>query len=121
MKTRPIAWFVWTALLSQSVVRAQKGTTPPVAVHQVEPDWGALQNDSYVVDPVNVELAIDGDGNPFSLTALASLPDNVVHALSQWKYRPGKKDGSNAPFSLVLIVQVRRPINPAMEKSLRRA
>lgn len=120
MKTSPFVWLAWTALLSQAVVHGQKGTTPPVAIHQVEPEWGAIQNDSYVVEPVNVEMVIDSDGIPFSLTALASLPDNVVKALSQWKYRPGKKDGSNAPFSIVLILPVRRPINPGMERSIRR-
>ena len=120
MNTRPIVWFVWTALLSQSVIHAQKGTTAPVAIHQEEPEWGAIQHDSYVVDPATVELVIDSDGIPFSLAGLSSLPDNVVKALSQWKYRPGKKNGSNVAFSLVLVVPVRRPINPAMERSLRR-
>src|ERR1700736_3711892 len=121
MKIRQIACVVWTALLSQSVIHAQKGTTPPVAIQQAEPEWGAIRNDSYVLDPVGVELLNDRDGIPSALTALAGLPDNVVRALSQWKYRPGKKDGSNVPFSLVLVMQVRRPINPAMERSLRRA
>jgi len=49
-----------------------------------------------------------------------SLPDNVVEALSQWRYRAAKAQGSGGAFKAVLTVPVRRAIDRQVEWSLRR-
>jgi TonB family protein len=85
---------------------------------QVEADYGNLTN-GYLVDIVEVEMTVGPDGVPFALKTNASLPDNVVSALSQWRYKPVKTK-TGGWFGVSLKTPVRRPIDARVEKSLRR-
>lgn len=62
---------------------------PPVLVNQVEPDYSGLTS-AYIVDITRVEMTIAPDGIPFALKASEGLPDEVITALSQWQFRPGR-------------------------------
>jgi hypothetical protein len=101
------------------VLAGDKGDSPPIAVTQAEPDYGPDLSKSYLVNPASVTMTIDDRGVPFSLSGSA-LPDNVVIALSQWRYRPGRKDGANVPFSISFVLPVRVPLNTTSERTLRR-
>ena len=92
--------------------------TPPVAIHQVDPEWPAELSKGYVEDIVHVELTVDADGIPYSLKG--TVPDCVVTALSKWRFQPGKKDGRAAAFSVSIKVPVRRAIDPDIERSFGR-
>jgi hypothetical protein len=107
-------------VLCAKTLPGQKGETPPVVTRQIQPEYGTDLSKSYVVDPVRVEMIVDAGGLPFSLSCTAGLPDNVVQALAQWRYRPGKKDGRESAFSTMLTVPVRRAIDRRDERSLRR-
>ena len=93
---------------------------PPVPIHQPEPEWSPELSQSYLIDPINVTMVIDDHGVPFSLSAGGTLPDNVIDALSQWRYRPAKKNGESVPFSLSLVVPVRTSWDVSNARSLRR-
>lgn len=103
-----------------TVARADDKDSPPVPIRQPEPDWGPELSQSYLINPAKVTMVIDDRGIPFSLSTNGALPDNVVVALSEWRYRPGKKAGSNVPFSLSLVVPVRAILDASSERSLRR-
>ena len=91
---------------------------PPVLINKVEPAYPDLTS-AYIVDVTNVEMTIAQDGIPFALNASEELPDEVVAALSQWQFRPGKKDGREAAFDIKLTVPIRRAITPMLESSYR--
>ena len=91
---------------------------PPVLVNQVEPDYSGLTS-AYIVDITRVEMTIAPDGIPFALKASEGLPDEVITALSQWQFRPGKNNGREASFDIKLTIPVRRAITPTLEASYR--
>ena len=76
----------------------------------VEPDWGSLTS-NYVIDAAEVELKMLPSGEPFSLDSVVALPDPVVRALSQWRFSKYRKDGADVPFTMIVKVPVRRPVN----------
>ena len=99
---------------------AQNGEIPPVAVRQIDPEYRPELSKSFLVEPVRVDIVIDSRGDPVALSTPASIPDNVVQALSQWRYKPGRKDGVAVPFTISLVVQVKRPLDANSEGGLRR-
>ena len=105
----------WPAFFAILILARAQNVTPPVAIHQVEPEWGADLSKAYLEDHTPAEMVVDAEGVPYSLKG--ALPDNVVIALSKWRFQPGKKDGRPAAFGLVIKVPVRRTINPDVERS----
>jgi len=74
-------------------------------VHEVEPVWGPELQKNYVVDIVKVKMVIEADGTPFALEAASGIPDNVVQALSQWRFAAAR-----SPFAVSLNAPIRRAI-----------
>jgi TonB family protein len=107
-----------SALFAALILARAQDVTPPVPIHQIEPEWSADLSKGYLEDRTQVEMIVDAEGIPYALKG--SLPDNVVMALSQWRFQPGKKDGRAAAFNLVIKVPVRRTINPDIERSFER-
>lgn len=95
-------------------------TQPPVLLTQVDPDYRALTT-GYLVDVADVQMTLDAKGVPFALNSSIGLPDNVVEALSLWRYRPYKKDGRDVPCSFTIKLPIRRAITPFLERHIRRA
>ena len=89
---------------------------PPVLMDKVEPEYSANFT-SFVLDPARVQMVVDERGNPFALTSTSSLPDNVVQALSKWRFRPGTKNRSYTSFTLVVNVPVRRPLSDYLQSA----
>lgn len=111
--------FIFVAGLSALPIFGQRGETPPVPLKQPEPEWGPELSKSYLTNPTRITLIIDDRGVPFSISG-GAIPDNVVSALAEWRYRAGKRDGATVPFSISLIVPVRTPLNSSTESALRR-
>ena len=90
-----------------------------MATKQVEPAYPP-ESSSWLVDPLVVEMVIDDSGTPYSVRSSAGIPDNVVRALMQWEFRPGKRNGKNAPFEMRLTIAVRKPLDEALVSTMRR-
>jgi TonB family protein len=99
---------------------AEDRTQPPVLVTKVDPDYRNLTA-GYLVDVAEVQITLDAKGVPFALNSAVGLPDNVVQALSQWRYRPYKKDGRHVPCSFTIKLPIRRAITPFIERHIRPA
>jgi len=76
---------------------------PPEIVTRVEPDWGTLTS-GYIVEQRDVELAVS-KGEPFYLSAKPSVPDPVVRALAQWRFKGGN-------FTAPIKIPVRIALTP---------
>lgn len=82
-------------------------TVLPEAVQKVEPeDDPNLAHP--LTDPTRVEVTVDALGNPVFLRSTVELPDNVVHALAQLRFRPGTVDGNKAGFAMFVDARVKR-------------
>jgi TonB family protein len=97
------------ALLSVGVLCAQDRIEPPVSIKQVQPEY-PHDLKSFVVEPARVEMVIDQQGVPFSLTSVTSLPDHIVEALMAWRYRPARKNGAVTAFRIPILVPIHRPV-----------
>ncbi|HYL78386.1 MAG TPA: energy transducer TonB [Bryobacteraceae bacterium] len=116
------------AILLAPGVGSAQNNGPGSIERRVEPEYDAALGKSYIIDHVKVEMIVDQEGVPFSLSAeprgvsppaVSSLPDNVVEALSKWRFRPEKKNGQNIAFSILLTVPVRRAIGRWPERAFR--
>lgn len=87
---------------------------------QIQPEWGPELAKEYTVETVQVEIVVDAKGVPFSLSTTSSLPDNVVQALAQWRFRPGKKDGKGEAFAMTYSVAIRHAWTAASVRAMRR-
>jgi TonB family protein len=92
----------------------------PVMITHADPNYGNLTS-GYLVDVAEVRIALDAAGAPFALNSSVGLPDNVVEALAQWRYRPYKKNGHSVPCSFSITLPFRRPITPFIERHIRPA
>ncbi len=90
---------------------AQAADPPKVVIgKQVDPDWGSLTS-GYLVEQREVSLGVDSAGEPFSIEAKTAIPDNVVRALMQWRFKTGN-------YIVPLKIAVRLPLTPSLERSL---
>jgi hypothetical protein len=105
------------ALLLQGLDDA---VVPPVLIHQAEPQYGADLQKAFLVDHVRIEVVVDRDGQPFAVEAAAGIPEPVVQAISQWRFKPGTKGGKNEPFKIAATMAVRESLSGASEQNLRR-
>jgi|SRR5579862_2907798 len=94
--------FVSRALYCQSEI------SPPVLITQVAPQFDGDANQPSLVDPVRVDLVIDQSGVPFSVESPAFLPDNVVRALMQYRFKPAMSNGKAVSYKEVVAIPVRR-------------
>ncbi len=97
-------------LLPLYIPFAQAADRPKVVIaKQVDPDWGALTS-GYLLEQREVNLGVDSAGEPFSIQAKTAIPDNVVRALMQWRFKTGN-------FIVPLKIAVRLPLTPSLERA----
>lgn len=99
-------------------VQAYAQLVGPTVIQRVDPVYGP-DADQFVPDATLVKLVIDERGDLYSLESFVGLPDNVVQALSKWKFRPGSKDGKPVAISVTTSIPVRRPLNNLLRSSNR--
>ena len=83
---------------------------PIEVISKVEPDWGNLSS-GYLNERLQVEMDVTPKGEPFALFAKSggAIPDNVVRALAQWRFKPSQG------FRTVLTVPIRVKLTPSLE------
>ncbi len=106
---------LWAACFSVLLLAGGQDQLP-IAIHQVQPEYGPDLSQGYTVEHVKVELVVGADGIPYSVSP-ASLPDSVTTALSRWRFQPGKKDGRDTASSVTINVPVRRAIATDIERT----
>jgi TonB family protein len=111
-----IRWIALALFASVPIFAGDKGDSLPAPISQPEPDYGPELSKYYLQTPTRLTLVIDDRGVPFSLSG-GALSDEVVTAISQWRYRPGKKDGTNVPFTITFLFPVRSALNTGVERS----
>ncbi len=88
----------------------QAAHQPKIEVtRRVDPDWGTLTS-GYLVEQRQVDLGVDSAGEPLSIEAKTAIPDNVVRALMQWRFKRGN-------FVVPLEIPVRLPLTPWLERA----
>lgn len=110
-----IFWLCWAADIPSQA--AAKSVEPPLLLTKVEPDTTGLTSD-VLIDLTHVNMTVDSDGEPFALESSDGLPDRVVTALAQWRFKPGTKDGRRAAFAISFTVPVRQELTARLERSL---
>jgi TonB family protein len=99
---------------------APQNVSPPTLNRQIQPEWGPELAKEYSLETVQVEMVVDTKGFPFSLSATSGLPDNVVQALAQWRFQPGKKDGKDEAFKVTYNIAIRNAWTAATVRATRR-
>lgn len=115
LKVFVMVWLCWVMVVP--LRSGTKGVVPPVLLTKVEPYTTPATGD-VLAESAQVEMTIDSDGTPFALESSGALPNEVVGALMQWRFRPGTKDGRSAAFKMSLTVPIRHLLTPALERSL---
>jgi hypothetical protein len=106
-------------LLAALTTRADDRNIAPSLDRQVDAEWPPELQKSFIVAPVRVEIVIDPQGVPFSLNS-PGLPDSLVRALALWRFHPGRKDGKESAFAVVVYVPERIALTTSAERGLRR-
>ncbi len=103
--------FSLAALLLPICCQISYAADPPkvVITKQVDPDWGTLTS-GYLLEQCEVNLTVDSGGEPYSIQAKTAIPDNVVRALMQWRFKTGNFIGS-------FKIPVRVPLTPGLERA----
>ena len=68
---------------------------------------------SFLLEPVRVEIVIDPQGIPFSLKSAAGMPDNVVQALSEWRFHPARRSGKAVPSAVAALIPIHQSMDHA--------
>jgi hypothetical protein len=102
------------ALFLALTLMAADQDPPRTMLRDFKPEYPPELSQVYVLDPVRVAIGLDSQGVPYSLHADAGLPDNVVVALSEFRFTPGK------PTVVPIIMPVRRAVDKAQVVEMRR-
>ena len=97
------------ALLLPGALSAQEPPAAPEIVKQVPPEYPADLK-SFFIDVARVQVIVDPQGIPLSLISNTGLPDYVVQALSQWRFRPAPKSKTGAGYAVTVRLPIRRPV-----------
>jgi TonB family protein len=77
------------------------GVTAPSLLFKVEPEYSEEARSAKLQGTVLLKLVIDTDGLAKNILVLKSqgmgLDEQAVIAITQWKFKPGTKDGAPIP------------------------
>lgn len=108
---------------SAEVYRPGPGVTSPRVIHRVEPYYTAEARQAMVQGTAVLEVVVDENGAPTHISVISpigfGLDERAREAVSQWEFKPGRKDGK--PVATVTTVAVefrlfRRAFNPRGEE-----
>ncbi len=87
---------------------SEPGMIAPKAIYSPEPEFSETARKAARQGNVDIDLVVGPDGLPRDLqlvcSAEASLSDNALTAVKQWKFAPGTKDGK--PVATEIQVEV---------------
>jgi len=95
------------------VYRVGNGVTPPVPVYKPEPEYSEEARKAKYQGEVTLSVIIDKDGKiaPGSIQVVHSLglglDEQAIKAVSQWRFKPGTKDGKPVAVQAAISVNFR--------------
>lgn len=94
--------------LPPGVSRVGNGVTGPTLISKVEPAYTEEARAAKINGTVVLYIEVDSKGVPQNIRVLRSLEpgldQNAIYAVSQWRFRPGMKDGN--PVTVAAQVEV---------------
>jgi TonB family protein len=92
-------------------LRVGAGVTAPSLAYKVEPEYSEEARWSRVEGTVVVKTTIGVDGTAQNMEVIRSLglglDEKALQAISQWKFKPGTKDGEAVPVMATIEVNFR--------------
>jgi TonB family protein len=96
---------------SSIALRVGAGVTAPSLVYKVEPEFSEEARMARVEGTVIVAATIGADGTAQNMKVVTglglSLDEKALQAISQWKFKPGTKDGQPVPVMATIEVNFR--------------
>jgi TonB family protein len=90
------------------IYRPGPGVSAPKAIHKVDPRYTTQARRALVQGTVVLEVVVDEHGAPTRIATVSpigfGLDDRAREAVSQWVFRPGRKDGK--PVKTITTVTV---------------
>ena len=90
------------------VFRVGGGVTPPLVLQRVEPQYSEEARKARIQGTVVLEAIIRKDGSVDVMRIVKSLgyglEENAIHALKQWRFKPGMRNG--VPVDVALNIEV---------------
>ena len=80
-----------------AVYTVGNGVSAPIALQNVQPSYTQEARDARVQGTIQLEAVVGSDGSISKVQVLKSLgyglDENAAKALSEWRFKPGTKDG----------------------------
>jgi TonB family protein len=96
------------AAMPNGVYRVGNGVTAPSLLMKVEPQYTQEARDGKIQGTTLLYVEIDPDGTARNMKVARSLEPGLdqkaIDAVSQWKFRPGAKDG--VPVTVAATIEV---------------
>ena len=87
------------------------GVTNPVALYKPEPQYSEEARKAKWQGAVLLSLVVDENGKPIQIKVIRplglGLDEKAIEAVSQWKFKPGMKDGKPVPVQAQIEVTFR--------------
>jgi TonB family protein len=91
--------------------RAGGEISAPSPIYKVEPEYSQEARDARLQGTVVLRAVIDADGRPGEIRVLRplgmGLDEKAIEAVSQWRFRPGVKDGQPVPVQANIEINFR--------------
>jgi TonB family protein len=83
------------------VYRVGNGVSAPAVLYKVDPEYTPEAHDAKVAGTVVLSIVVGVDGTAHDINVIKGLEPGLsgkaVEAVSQWKFKPGRKDGEPVP------------------------
>jgi protein TonB len=109
-----------TVALAQSGEKSKTpaGVTAPALLYMVEPEYTAEARAKGVEGVTTLYAEVTKDGDTANIRVVKSLDPGLdakaVAAVTQWRFRPGKKDGVAVTVGATIDVQFQFPKHPIL-------
>jgi len=105
------------------IYRPGPGVSAPKAIHKVEPRYTPQARRALIQGTAVLEVVVDEHGSPTRISTISpigfGLDDCAQEAVSQWVFKPGRKDGKAVKTISTVTVDFRlfhRVFDPTMEE-----
>jgi TonB family protein len=92
----------------ETVTRVGNGVSPPAVTSRVDPEYTEEARAAKVSGTVRLAVVVDKEGMARNIRVVSSLgsglDEKAIEAVSQWRFRPGQKDGQ--PVNVRATIEV---------------
>jgi TonB family protein len=82
---------------AEAAQRVGSGVSPPVLLYKIEPEYSGVAHLARIEGKVLLALVVDTSGHADHISVLRplgmGLDEQAVGAVTQWRFKPGMKDG----------------------------